>query len=808
MQSPFHFTMQESNCIGGPTIRESLLKVNVQISNEEEAELMGHSNRLLGGQDTLSSAQKAMEFTLLQSMAQLEPKDQQVPNEAVLSTCYRQFNVHRTDAKSRDEFEGVWASHICPGDDLPDQVETLSRDITMIGDEPPHLAHTCGILFSTKKRLKSQEGPGCDFSKDPRLIVSLSYVFRSANQAATFFDRGMGYLSEGALYDEDEVEGAARIVAKARFFRHSPRKCAQMLYPDEPRQKRSPQEGSIICLWVSGNTVNKLFIASMGGKTNVRNGEALKWLRAAVGRVRRWQDSWNEKDAMTFSPTVLPIALRKYYARVVQARLEEPEFLAAQEWKASYASGHAKNFKRLFRSKYAADKGVYDVPPKPSALESPSGRSAKGQSCSSPSKESSSSPSGCGICLAVGQRVAFCDLRSRSDLNSREAVVEALPRPGEERYHVRVVSGNSEIVAVRLVNLLPVSPVKAEGGATPGPEKTESSSATGKSARRRRKKQQGKAAPASGQDAGAAEEDAAPAEQEERPHNGGIRVAQLRSPSSSSYGSAKSGHSIALPASPLAQEAKAELLQGALLAGQESTEAAPSKVQKRVAAPPAAAGAAVQAGQCEAKASTAAADAGCNPTNGAAKAIAAAAATGAARVWRRCGTCGVEVPRTGYSKRVWKMCKSNEAYVPTCNTCRGDDDAGANEGNGEQDDDEASPWQSPLASPSQGAVGGKAIEAVVRMGYHSSLVQQLAAAIRPLTEVALLERVKARHEEDPDCGICFFPFEKERAMILRPCCGHPVCCSCDACWHGSRGRACAFCRSETGPLEKGIQSSK
>jgi len=163
------------------------------------------------------------------------------------------------------------------------------------------------------------------------------------------------------------------------------------------------------------------------------------------------------------------------------------------------------------------------------------------------------------------------------------------------------------------------------------------------------------------------------------------------------------------------------------------------------------------------------------------------------RVWRECKKCGVERPKTGYSKKMWKACNDNPSILPACSDCRGGADKGEVEETGGD-------------SPSTPAiVVAKVVEEVVRAGFHSSVVEHLQRSVgRSLSVEELSQMARDCQEENSECGICFYPFSNHSAlhvMLFRPCCRQPICRTCDYRCHFP-DRPFAFCRSTCGSVVK------
>merc|ERR1712232_631680 len=93
---------------------------------------------------------------------------------------------------------------------------------------------------------------------------------------------------------------------------------------------------------------------------------------------------------------------------------------------------------------------------------------------------------------------------------------------------------------------------------------------------------------------------------------------------------------------------------------------------------------------------------------------------------------------------------------------------------------------------------GEAVEDVVKLGYHSTVVEYVARmAGRALSTQALAQMVQELQDDEGDCGICFATFGLKCKMVFRRCCRQPICRSCDYKCH-CQDKPCAFCRSTCG----------
>lgn len=267
----------------------------------------------------LQSVQEAMEFLIVQAMLSLQHVPESVTNtdQALLES----FKIQRRrpeQYQGNDCTEGIWASHITPKLNTPVPLRMESQDIGMFGDEPPRLAHTCGILFSTKAKMRSPPG-----SRHERMVIDLRYVFQSPRRAEAFFLDAMDYLSEWLATDEMSLPGYEQIAPNARFFRRCPMKSHAYLQQTAPETIRSATGcDAVYCIWLERNVVCKTCIVSYTRGVNLTCDEISRWFIVATNQVRSWVRSFPSN----FSPASMNCNVLAFYERVVQARIELPDW--------------------------------------------------------------------------------------------------------------------------------------------------------------------------------------------------------------------------------------------------------------------------------------------------------------------------------------------------------------------------------------------------------------------------------------------------------------------------------------------------
>lgn len=284
----------------------ALSRIGIQLPSESAEDIDQQLLSALLSQSKINSAQAAMEFCLAQAMFMLDTDvdtrelDDSEQKEAVLNT------LKRTKANSLESDHGLWGSHLSMSDlGLSPGSADIYNIVKLKSDEPCHLATICGLLFSSRREL---------FSKF-LVVIDIRIHFRSSTGAAQFFADGVPYLSENHMMEEISMPVLSRVMPHIRVFRSSHDGETMMSHAV------SVPARAFCFLWQESNCISKVWITCKDRFP--QDIVIIKWVQTAS---RRFAGCHAEFDG-NFSPSKLPVAMRSFYAKLVEATLSRSDFM-------------------------------------------------------------------------------------------------------------------------------------------------------------------------------------------------------------------------------------------------------------------------------------------------------------------------------------------------------------------------------------------------------------------------------------------------------------------------------------------------